>query len=144
MSKRGNLRDLGYRTRFAGAIAALASAVLTGGPGAAQTLGQGTPDEISIWRVLAALLGCLALAVGGAFLLKARMGQLPFSLITISKRPRRLQLLETLRLGRQSSLAIVACDGEELLVSASDQSIEVLERLPPKREVVVATLRQRI
>ncbi|TMJ18113.1 MAG: hypothetical protein E6G94_00680, partial [Alphaproteobacteria bacterium] len=64
-------------------------------PAAAQTIGQasGGPD-ISIWRVLGALLFCLLLAAGAAFALRTRLrGTLP---TLKSGAPRRMRLVESL------------------------------------------------
>lgn len=102
---------------------------LLSNPVLAQTLGQGAADDISIWRILAALALCLVLAVVGAFALKSRMagGQLiPFAL----KKDRRLKLVESLRLANQVDLCIVLCDGRELLVAASAHGVDLLKHLP--------------
>jgi anti-sigma-K factor RskA len=91
----------------------------------AQTLGRADNDDVSIWRVVAAFALCVVLAVAAALVLRARLGYLP-QLGT--GRARRLRLVETLRLGRQVSLSIVACDGEEMLLLSSDQSGQLVRR----------------
>jgi flagellar biogenesis protein FliO len=102
-------------------------------PALAQRLGQGADDGISTWRVVAALLLCLGLAVFAAYAMRSRMGGLPLlSSIRLSGvRPaRRMQLVETLRLSHQIDLCIVACDGQQLLVAASTQGATLLKDLP--------------
>jgi flagellar biogenesis protein FliO len=99
------------------------------GTALAQTLGQGGDDGVSLWRVIAALLLCIVLGVVAAFVLRTRLGhRAPFSLGR--PRMRRLQLVETLRLGHQVDLCIVTCDGHELLVAASAHGTQLLERVP--------------
>jgi flagellar biogenesis protein FliO len=101
--------------------------VLIASPAAAQTIGQaGGGPEISIWRVLGALLFCLLLAAGAAFALRTRLkGTLP-TLKTGS--PRRMRLIESLRLSHQTDLCIVEVDGEEIIVAASPHGPRFLPR----------------
>lgn len=103
----------------------------------AQVLGQGPQDEISWWRVIAALIFCLMLAAGAAFFIKARMGgALPFRGLALARTPgskRRLELVETLRLKPQLDLVIVRCDGRELLLATHAQTAQLIERLGPEQ-----------
>lgn len=93
-------------------------------PALAQRLGQGTGAEVPVWRVLGALLLCLALAVAAAYILRRRMnGVMPRSLRGAE---RRLQLVETMRLSHQVDLCIVRCDGRELLVAATPHGATAL------------------
>lgn len=100
----------------------------------AQTLGQGSDEAISLWRVLAALLLCLVLAVVGGFALKKRMDGSTPTLASLFKRGpsarRRLKLVESLRIGPQVELCIVTCDGREFLVATSSQGVQLLHPLP--------------
>lgn len=82
----------------------------------AQKLGQGGSTDISIWRVLGALLLCLALAVGGALALKKRLR--PGASILSGDR-RRLEFVESLRLSHQVDLCLVRCDGREFMIATS-------------------------
>ena len=102
-------------------------------PALAQRLGQGTGTEVPIWRVLAALLLCLSLAVAAAILLRRRLGggarPIAFG------RSRRLQLVETLRLSHQVDLCVVSCDGGELLIASTPHGATLIDpRLPPPPE----------
>lgn len=106
-------------------IAALAAA----GPACAQTLGQAAGPDVSWWRVLAALLLCLALGVGGAYALRARMGvgTAPQVLWRLGSAPaKRLRIIETVRVGQQVEVCLIACDGREHLIAVSPHAIEVL------------------
>jgi flagellar protein FliO/FliZ len=100
----------------------------------AQNLGRGVDDGISIWRVVAALLVCMGVAVGAAFLLRRGMPMgrmLQYS----KKKTSRLQVIETLRIRPQTDLCIFACDGEEFLMVLSPQSASLLRpvlRTAPK------------
>jgi len=115
--------------RIVPAAALLAAAA----PAFAQRLGQGTGTEVPIWRVLAALLLCLALAVAAAILLRRRLGG--------GARPvafggsRRLQLVETLRLSHQVDLCVVSCDSAEFLIASTPHGATLINpQLPPAKE----------
>jgi flagellar biogenesis protein FliO len=99
-------------------------------PALAQRLGQGADDGVSMWRVVVALLLCLALAVFAAYALRTRMGGLPF--LSATRPGRRMQLVESLRLSHQIDLCVVACDGQELLVAAGPQGVQLLKDLPAR------------
>jgi len=104
--------------RLEAAILALAGIWLAG-PAAAQTLANGASPDIPWWRVLGALAFCVALAVGAAFALRARLGgRLP---ALVANRPRRLELVETLRLSHQVDICLVRCDARDLIVAATPQ-----------------------
>lgn len=90
-------------------------------PACAQTLGQANTPEIAWWRVVAALLLCLALGVAGAYALRARFGgQLP----PVGQRAvRRLRVVENLRIGHQVDICLIACDEAQFIVAASPHGI---------------------
>ncbi|HWA90267.1 MAG TPA: flagellar biosynthetic protein FliO [Rhizomicrobium sp.] len=117
-------------------LAAVGVLVLGAAPAFAQALGQGADDGISPWRVFGALLLCSLLAFGGALALRARGGALPSFSFPLAK-PRRLKLVESLRLSQTASLSIVECDGRELLVATSPEGSRVLEELPPAGHAAV-------
>ena len=91
-------------------------------------------NDISMWRVAGSLLLCAGLAVAGAFVLRARMGHAPLLPFAVVRR-RRLQLIESLRLGQNTGLSIVSCDGREILVLVSPEGSKVLEELPARSAV---------
>ncbi|WP_088307349.1 flagellar biosynthetic protein FliO [Novosphingobium sp. B 225] len=113
-------------------IAALPSIlpVLAGAAGS-PALATGSGPDVSLWRVVLALVLCLVLAGVAAWLLRRRMGADPLWPLGPAQ-PGRLQLLERITLGPQSSAALVAVDGRELLIvsGASGIAIQVLEPRP--------------
>jgi flagellar biogenesis protein FliO len=100
--------------------------LFAGCPGSAfaQHLGQGMEDGTPLWRVIAALLACVAVAIIAALVMKRRMGG--GAALFRARGSQRLQIVECLRVGSQVSLCIVACDGEELLMSVSQQGAALL------------------
>ena len=107
--------------------------MLAGQAAQAAPLGQVGDDGVAWWRVAAALIFCLLLAVGGALALRARLGggvgvRRP-TWLRAAQTTRRLELVETLRVKPQVDLLIVRCDGRQLLISASAQGAELIERL---------------
>jgi flagellar biogenesis protein FliO len=105
------------------------AALLFASAAAAGTLGGAADDDISLARIAWVLALCLTLAVAGAFVLRHRLGQGPVFSFQPA-RPRRLKLIEQLRLGAHTSLSIVACDGRELLLVSSDKETRLLAQLP--------------
>lgn len=120
----------GRGLRLSPLLAAFAAA-----PATAQRLGQGTGDDISIWRVLLALLLCLALGTAAIFFLRRRYrGARPLAF----GRERRLQLVENLRLSHQVDLCIVSRDGREYLITASPQGVTVVDGGPNEGPIPAA------
>jgi flagellar biogenesis protein FliO len=86
----------------------------------AQLLGQGAEDGVSVWRVIAALLLCLALGTVGIFALRSRLGlRNGLAALQFGRSAGRLKLIETLRLGPQTSLHLIDIDGNEMLITSS-------------------------
>ena len=96
-------------------------------PALAQTLGQGQGVEIPWWRVLGALVFCLGLALVAAVLIKRRLGGGP---ALFSAAPRRIKLVESLRLSHQIDLCVIHYDDQELLVAAGANGAALLSTKP--------------
>jgi flagellar biogenesis protein FliO len=111
----------------------------------AQKLGQGGGVEIAWWRVAGALILCLTLGVAGAFALRVRLraaGQAPSlkgmqawvalagalrpAITPLQRQPRRLKLIETVRLSHQADVCLLECDGRDFLVAVTSQGVLVL------------------
>lgn len=106
-------------------------------PALAQTLGRGSDDGISIWRVILALVVCLTLAVMAAVGLKYKAGgRLPFFLRTQAS-GRTLVLVETLRLSHQTDLCLVDCGGNRLLIAVSAHGAQLLNHAPSAKSTAV-------
>jgi flagellar biogenesis protein FliO len=113
------------------------------GPALAQTLGRQAGVEIHWWRVIGALIVCIGLAVGAAFALRHRLqlGAAP-RLFGAGPRlfgaplPRRLQLVESLRLTHQVDVCLVRCDNQDYLLAVSPGGIVSVTNgpLPPLAE----------
>jgi hypothetical protein len=115
------------RIRFAFSGAALAIPLLMAGPCAAQVIGKGGDDGISLWRVAAAFVFCCLLAGCAALLLKRKYGGA--ALLHLTSSPgRKLYLVESLRLSHQIDLCLVRCDGEDFVVAASAQGATLLSK----------------
>src|SRR5258708_39176301 len=98
------------------ASAVVATAIA--GPCLSQTLGQGGGVEIPWWRVGGALALCLALAVGGAFALRTRLGG---ALPSGAGPGRRLRLVESVRLSHQTDVCLIRCDLRAFLIASTPQ-----------------------
>ena len=122
------------RETAVGAASTLAT-LLVATPTLAQSLAQGAEPHVSWWRVILALLLCLGLAVAGALALKYRLHGSVFSggkpgrgfnlLASLRTRtfaftspPRRLQLVELVRVNPQVTVCLLTWDGKEYLVAA--------------------------
>lgn len=115
------LRSFASRAALAGATLAVSLAPTAA---AAQRLGQGGGAEVSWWRVAAALLLCLGLAFGAAIALRRRWrGGGPL----FTQGPRRLELVESLRLGHQNDICIVRCDDRNIILAATPQGVTLIE-----------------
>ncbi|HEY2710706.1 MAG TPA: flagellar biosynthetic protein FliO [Caulobacteraceae bacterium] len=106
-------------------LAAIGACGLLPGLAFAQRLGGGAPETtIAWWRVISALVVCLALAIGGAYALRSRMrGAAPL----LPADERRLRLLETMRIGHQVDICLIGCGEHQVLVAASPQGVVLLK-----------------
>ena len=93
-----------------------------------QTLGQAPETDVSWVRVIAALVLCLGLAVGGAYVMRTRLrGRTTAS----ASQGRQLELLETIRLSHQADICLLRFGEARLLVAATAQGVTLLARDPP-------------
>lgn len=96
----------------------------------AQTLGRAPESGVDGARAAIGLLVCLALAVGVALVLRRFVGGAapPFR-----REPRRLQLLEAVRLSGRTDVCLLRCDQEEFILAVSPQTT-LLVRAPKASE----------
>lgn len=107
----------------------IALACWPGGAQAQQLGGGGASTDISIIRILAALLVCLAAAFALALVIKARRGGIrPLGKEWLPRAiagSRRIEIVETRRATPYADICLVRCDGEEylLLCGPSGQTV---------------------
>jgi len=97
---------------------------------AGQTLAQGGGAPIAWWRVFGATVLCLLLGVAGVLAVKARRDGVPPTLAMLDLRaltrlrtqpsePRRLQVVETVRLAHQVEVSLLTLDDAQVLIASS-------------------------
>jgi len=126
--------------RRLGSAAALAAGVWAAPPALAQTLTQGAAVDFPWWRWFAALGFCLALAVVGAYALRARVHgrggawTLPRSLAGLlgggATATRRLTVIEALRVSPTLEVCLISCDAQEYLLAATPHGAVQLAPAP--------------
>ncbi|WP_420606056.1 hypothetical protein [Novosphingopyxis sp.] len=98
-----------------------------------QTLGQGEDIGVSVWRVLAALLLCLGIAVAVILALRKQGGRIDLKALASglrsggSIRPSRIEIVESRRASSRAEVVLLRCDEREFLVMISDTSLVTLE-----------------
>lgn len=90
----------------------------------AQSLGHADDVGVPWWRVAGALILCLGLAVGAAYALRSRLGGGGRRLFEVG--PRKLRLVETLRLSHQVDVCLVQCDQGQVLIAATPHGAVVV------------------
>ena len=116
---------------------ALCAGLLAAGPALAQQLAQGSHYDPPWWRVIGALLFCVLLAVGAAFVLRGRLNAPLAALLAPKGSVRRLRVIESTRLSPQVDVCLLQVDQEELLLAISPQGAVVLQSkgaAPPATE----------
>lgn len=109
-------------------------AVIPAVPAWARLGGNASSDAIPWLRLVLGLLVCIGLAVAAALVLRSRSG----STVTSAwprKAPRRLQLLETMRIGPQASLSLVKVDGAEYLLVSTSSAAHLTKYGPAERPI---------
>jgi hypothetical protein len=108
----------------------ICAAMLASSPAAAQQLGGASDVGISLVRIGAALVVCLAAAAALIFILKRRGGQLPklFNFSALLKRDGCIYVLEVRRISSYAEVSRIACDGTEYLILTSASGQEIIDR----------------
>lgn len=103
-------------------------------PALAQTIGQGSGVDVSIWRVLLSLLFCLALGACAIFLLRGRFGSGRTRLLG-SNGSRRIKLAEQQFLGPQRYICLIEIDGRPYAALFAPQAATLVPLLAPGQPV---------
>jgi flagellar biogenesis protein FliO len=114
--------------RAAGGCSAAMMAWACDAPAAlAGQLGQAPDTDVPWWRIVGALVLCLGMAVGAAYVLRERLGGAAPKLRLLGG-GRRMRLVEALRLSHQVDICLLQCDDEELMLAASAQGVTLIKR----------------
>ena len=115
-------------------IAAIALVILSTTPALAQRLGGGgTASDISIGRIVAALVLCVIAAVLAILLLKRGGGRIDLAGLTSFRKlavARRIDVIETRRISQHADLCLVRCDGQDYLILTAQGQQSVLREGP--------------
>lgn len=114
----------GPAASFCAGAALLAAAPALAGGG---RLGGGQPLEVSLGRIVAALVICIIIAVLAALLIRQRAGKIDLYALfgRLQSRPRAIEVVETRRLSPNADICVVRHSGREylLLLLAGDARI---------------------
>lgn len=106
--------------------------VFAASPAGAQRLGGGGDLNISLTRIVMALVLCLMLAGLAILLLKRGGGRVDLAtlrkLVVAMPVRRRIDVIETRRVSQHADLCLFRCDDEEYLVLCAQQQQTVLRR----------------
>jgi len=99
-------------------------------PAAAQHLGGGGTLDVSLTRIVTALILCLMVAAFAVLLLKRSGGKIDLAAIrrTFVSLPtqRRIEIVETRRASQYADICLLRCDGREYLILCAPQQQTVL------------------
>ena len=118
-------------------VALVAVATFSATPALAQRLGGGTASDISVGRIVAALVLCVIAAVLAILLLKRGGGRIDFAGLTSFRKlavARRIDVVETRRISQHADLCLVRCDGQDYLILTAQGQQSVLREGPARCE----------
>jgi hypothetical protein len=109
------------------ALLAAAPALATGG-----RLGGGQPLEVSLGRIVAALVICIIIAVLAALLIRQRAGKVDLYAMfgRLQSRPRAIEVVETRRLSPHADICVVRHSGREYLLLLLAGNARILREEP--------------
>ncbi len=115
-------------TLCAGAALLAATPALAGGG----RLGGGQPLEVSLGRIVAALVICIIIAVLAALLIRQRAGKLDLYALfgRLQSRPRAIEVVETRRLSPHADICVVRHSGREYLLLLLAGNARILSEQP--------------
>jgi hypothetical protein len=115
-------------TFCAGAALFVSAPALAGGG----RLGGGQPLEVSLGRIIAALVICIIVAVLAALLIRQRSGKLDLYAFfgRLQTRPRAIEVVETRRLSPHADLCVVRHSGREYLLLLLAGNARILSEGP--------------
>ena len=99
---------------------------------AAGRLGGGQPLEVSLGRIVAALVICIIIAVLAALLIRQRAGKIDLYALfgRLQSRPRAIEVVETRRLSPHADICVVRHSGREYLLLLLAGNARILSEEP--------------
>jgi len=109
------------------ALIAAAPALAAGG-----RLGGGQPLEVSLGRIVAALVICIIIAVLAVLLIRQRAGKVDLYALfgRLQTRPRAIEIVETRRLSPHADICVVRHSGREYLLLLLAGNARILSEEP--------------
>jgi hypothetical protein len=113
-----------------GRLSAFPLLLIAAAPATAQRLGTGGDLNVSLTRIVMALLLCVMIAALAAFALKRSGGRIDLSalrrFVPAARVARRIEVIETRRVSQYADVCLLRCDGREYLVLCAQQQQTVL------------------
>lgn len=107
--------------------------LLAAGAATAPRLTGGGALDLSLTRIVAALVLCLMAAVLAVILLKRHGGRIDLSRLGAlrqSMRDRRIAVIESRRISPHADLCLLRCDGDEYLILSSATGQQIVRARP--------------
>ncbi len=104
--------------------------LLAAGAAAAPRLAGGGALDISLTRIVAALVLCLLAAMLAAILMKRGGGRIDLSRLRQGVGERRIAVIESRRISPHADLCLLRCDGDEYLILSSATVQQVVRSRP--------------
>ena len=122
-------RKIGPAATLCAGAALLAAAPALAGAG---RLGGGQPLEVSLGRIVSALVICIIIAVLAVLLIRQRAGRLDLHAFfgRFQVRPRSIEVVETRRLSPNADICVVRHSGREYLLLLLAGSARILSEEP--------------
>ena len=119
----------GPAATFCAGAALLAAAPALAGAG---RLGGGQPLEVSLGRIVAALVICIIIAVLAVLLIRQRAGKVDLYALfgRLQTRPRAIEVVETRRLSPHADICVVRHSGREYLLLLLAGNARILSEEP--------------
>lgn len=116
------------------AMSCAGAALLAAAPALASAgrLGGGQPLEVSLGRIVAALVICIIMAVLAALLIRQRSGKIDLYALfgRLQSRPRSIEVVETRRLSPNADICVVRHSGREYLLLLLAGNARILSEQP--------------
>lgn len=100
-------------------------------------LGGGGALDLSLTRIVSALVLCVFLAALAALILKRGGGRIDWSLLKGLRRVRaaqRIEVIESRRISAHADVCLLRCDDEDFLILSSQGTQQVIRQRPAREQ----------